>query len=69
LQLQAFRHIEFSNNNLKIIKEMTKKRSTRAKRAAYSKSPRTIYKDGQKTIQVVITKTTKRRRKRKTAKK
>jgi ribosomal protein L25 (general stress protein Ctc) len=38
--------------------------SARKKRAAYSKSPRTIYKDGKTSIQVVIRKkaTTKRKR-------
>jgi len=41
----------------------TKKKSTRAKRAAYSKSPKTIYKDGKNTIQIVIRKTKKKKSK------
>ena len=44
-----------------------KKKSTRAKRASYSRSPKTIYKDGKHTIQVVIKKA--KTKKRKTKKK
>ena len=36
---------------------LAKRKSTRSKRASYSKSPKTIYKDGKNTIQVVIRKT------------
>ena len=44
---------------------MATKSKTRSKRAAYSRSPKTIYKDGKNTIQVVIRKTKTRKRKKK----
>ena len=39
-----------------------KRKSTRSKRASYKRSPKTIYKDGKNTIQVVIRKTKTRKR-------
>jgi len=43
----------------------TKKKGGRKKNAAYTKSPRTIYKDGKHTIQVVIKKKVVTKRKKK----
>jgi hypothetical protein len=39
-----------------------KRKSTRAKRASYSRSPKTVYKDGKNTIQIVVKKVKKRKK-------
>jgi len=55
------------STNQQINKEVmaTKRKSTRSKRAQYSKSTKTIYKDGKNTIQVVIKKAKSKKRKNK----
>jgi len=62
--LKDIKKVGFKSTNNQInSKDMAAKRSKSSKRAAYSRSPKTIYKDRRNTIQVVIKKSKPNKRK------